>query len=85
MPLFYVNQSAICLAENPVFYAQTKHVEVYYHFLREKVLQKELEMRQVRTKDQVADLFTKELSSTTFQKFIEQLNMIGKKNLTSWC
>ena len=30
------NESAIKLAENPVFHARTKHVEVHYHFIREK-------------------------------------------------
>ncbi|XP_057529767.1 secreted RxLR effector protein 161-like [Amaranthus tricolor] len=35
------NQSAIRLAENPVFHARTKHVEVHYHFVREKVLRGE--------------------------------------------
>ena len=39
MPLYCNNQSAIRLAKNPVFHARTKHVEVYYHFIREKVLQ----------------------------------------------
>ena len=34
------NQYAIRLAENLVFHARTKHVEVHYHFIREKVLKK---------------------------------------------
>ncbi|KAL5567911.1 hypothetical protein UlMin_024486 [Ulmus minor] len=41
VPLYCDNQSAIRLAENPVFHARTKHVEVHYHFIREKVLQEE--------------------------------------------
>ena len=32
------NQSAIRLAENPVFHARTKRVEVHYNFIRKKVL-----------------------------------------------
>ncbi|KAH7570369.1 hypothetical protein JRO89_XS05G0093900 [Xanthoceras sorbifolium] len=57
------------LAENPVFHARTKHVEVHYHFVREKVLQEEIEMRQVKTDEQVADLFTKSLSIGKFENF----------------
>ncbi|XP_016712468.2 uncharacterized protein [Gossypium hirsutum] len=38
-PLFCDNMSAMRLAENPVFHARTKHVEVHYHFISEKVLQ----------------------------------------------
>ncbi|XP_037492197.1 secreted RxLR effector protein 161-like [Jatropha curcas] len=42
IPLNCDNRSAIQIAENPMFHARTKHVEVHYHFLREKVLQGEL-------------------------------------------
>nr|GEV45153.1 uncharacterized mitochondrial protein AtMg00810-like [Tanacetum cinerariifolium] len=37
VPLYCDNLSAIRLAENSVFHARTKHVEVHYHFIREKV------------------------------------------------
>ncbi|KAH0661599.1 hypothetical protein KY284_026530 [Solanum tuberosum] len=33
------NQSTISLAENPIFHARTKHVEIHYNFIREKALQ----------------------------------------------
>ena len=69
VPLYCDNQSAIRLAENPVFHARTKHVEVHYHFIREKVLQEDIEMRQVKTNDQVADLFTKSLSTGKLEIF----------------
>ncbi len=42
IPLYCDNLSAIRLAENPVFHARTKHVEVHYHFIREKILQEEI-------------------------------------------
>ena len=70
------NQSAIRLAENPVFHARTKHVEVHYHFIREKVLKKEIEMQKIKTDDQVADLFTKGLNTGTHESFRCQLNMV---------
>ncbi|XP_023909475.2 cysteine-rich receptor-like protein kinase 26 [Quercus suber] len=73
MPLHCDNQSAIHLAENPKFYARTKHVEVHYHFVREKVLQGKIKMCQTKTKDQVADIFTKGLNATKFANFGKQL------------
>ncbi|KAH9723693.1 hypothetical protein KPL70_007207 [Citrus sinensis] len=76
--LYCDNQSAIRLAENPVFHARTKHVEVHYHFVREKVLQKEIEMRQVKTDEQIADLFTKSLSVGKFEHFRRQLSVIQR-------
>ncbi|XP_047268088.1 secreted RxLR effector protein 161-like [Capsicum annuum] len=62
-------QETIRLAENPVFHVRTKHVEVHYHFLREKVLKEEIQMVQVKTEDQVADLFTKGLSGNKLDSF----------------
>ncbi|KAK3033274.1 hypothetical protein RJ639_034348 [Escallonia herrerae] len=76
--LYRDNFSAIRLAENPVFHARTKHVEVHYHFIREKVLQEEIELEHIKTENQVADLLTKSLSENTFQSFCHQLGMANK-------
>jgi hypothetical protein len=53
------NISSILFANNPVYHARTKHIEVHYHFIREKILAKEINLIHVNTKDQVADIFTK--------------------------
>jgi hypothetical protein len=76
--LYCDNQSAIRLMENLVFHARTKHVEVHYHFIREKVLQEEIEMRQIKTDDQVADLFTKSLSTGKLEMFRRQLDIVQR-------
>ena len=36
------NVSALAIASNPVFHAHTKHVEVDYHFVHERVLRRDL-------------------------------------------
>jgi len=76
IPLYCDNQSAVRLAENPVFHARTKHVEVHYHFIREKVLEEEVKLKQIKSEDQVADIFTKGLSSNKFEAFCQQLGLI---------
>ena len=63
------NMSSIQLARNPVFHARTKHIEVHYHFVREKVLAGEIDLVYVSTQDQIADIFTKELGTEKLQKF----------------
>ena len=44
---------------NPIFYARSKHIELDYHFVREKVAMGYLITRYVSTKSQLADIFTK--------------------------
>ena len=63
------------LSANPVFYARTKHVEVDYHFVRERVAQGLLDIRLISTNDQVADGFTKSLTTQKLQNFRHNLNL----------
>ena len=43
------NLSSIQLARNPVFHARTKHIEVHYHFIRERVLAGDIDLTYVGT------------------------------------
>ena len=36
--IYYDNISSMYLAMNPIFHARTKHIEVHYHFVHERVL-----------------------------------------------
>jgi hypothetical protein len=69
------NLGATYLSANPVFHATTKHIEIDYHFVRERVASKELEIRFVFSKDQVADGFTKALPPGPFEEFKRNLNL----------
>ncbi|XP_019200092.1 PREDICTED: uncharacterized protein LOC109193692 [Ipomoea nil] len=67
IPVFWCdNLGATYLCANPVFHARTKHVEVDYHFVRDKVSTGALKVNFVSTNDQLADIFTKPLSSARF-------------------
>ena len=60
------SQSAIMLAKNPVFHAKTKHIDVKYHFIRDVLEDKHMELVKVHTDDNPADLLTKGLASERF-------------------
>jgi hypothetical protein len=70
------NISNILLANNLVYHARTKHIEVHYHFIREKVLAKEIDLIHVSTKDQVADIFTMALGTDKLKKFRKMLSVL---------
>ncbi|XP_073363492.1 uncharacterized protein [Aegilops tauschii subsp. strangulata] len=71
------NIGATYLSANPVFHARTKHIEVDYHFVRERVAKKLLDIRLIPTNDQVADGFTKALSWRKLEDFKRNLNLIS--------
>jgi hypothetical protein len=69
------NLSSIQLAKNPVFHAWTKHIEVHYHFVRERVLSGEVELQHVLTDRQIADIFTKPLNLDKLRQFSGTLGL----------
>ena len=69
------NVSAIELAKNHVYHSRTKHIELDMHFIRDKVLAKELEIRYIPSEEQIADILTKPLTFIHFNYFRAKLNV----------
>ncbi|KAE8962079.1 hypothetical protein PR001_g29825, partial [Phytophthora rubi] len=76
------NQGAMALAKNVGYQARTKHIDIRYHFIREKVVSNEVELEYVDTKNQLADFMTKGLSSKTLRYLMMRSN-VGPKLETS--
>jgi histone deacetylase 1/2 len=69
------NLGATYLFANPVFHARAKHIEIDFHFVRERVAKKLLEVRFIASNDQVADGFTKALPTHKLEVFRSNLNL----------
>jgi hypothetical protein len=75
--LWCENICAKYLSMNPVFHARTKHIEIDFHFAREQVAQKLMDIRFISSDDQVADAFTKPLPVKKLEAFRHNLNLVG--------
>jgi hypothetical protein len=60
------NQSVVALIKNPVLSGRSKHIEVKYHLVHESAEQGKIEVKQVRTDDQLGDILTKALGRLKF-------------------
>jgi hypothetical protein len=69
------------IATNPVQHKRTKHIDIWHHFLRDHVSKGDIVMESVKTKDQLADIFTKPLDETRFCKLRSELNVIDLSNV----
>lgn len=75
MKLYRDNKAAINIFNNSALYDRTKHVEIDRHFIRKNIVFKDLILLHIKSQDQIADVFTKGLSSNDFGKDICKLDM----------
>nr|GEX85598.1 retrotransposon protein, putative, unclassified [Tanacetum cinerariifolium] len=73
--LYRDNKSAIALCCNNVQHSRAKHIDVRYHFIKEKMENIIVELYFVRTEYQLTDIFTKPLPRERFNFLCEKLGM----------
>ena len=65
--IYYDNTSTLNMSKNPIFLSKTKYISIKYHVLREKVVEKEIRLENLNTKEQIVDIFKKDLPKDTFE------------------
>ena len=69
------NQSAIQFAKNSGFHARSKHIDIQYHFIQEKIISNEVIIPYCASEDNLADMLTKALLMPRHQDLTNRLDM----------
>ena len=75
LPICSDNQGAIFISSNPVMERRSKHIDIRYHYIRELIEDKKVEVFYISTDENPADLFTKNLGRIKFLKFRGMLGL----------
>ena len=70
------NQSSIHLAKNQVYYARTKHIDVWYHTIREQIEEGKLNLIKVHAENNAADMLAKPVSTQKFKHCLSLINLL---------
>ncbi|KAF2899352.1 hypothetical protein ILUMI_06823 [Ignelater luminosus] len=73
--LYEDNQACISIIKIPDNIRRTKHIDIKYRFVCDKVKSGEIEVKYIDSKGQLADIFTKGLSKVIFRNFVATLNL----------
>ena len=63
------NQSCIKMTENPVFHDKSKHIEIWYFYIRDMIQKGAIKLHYVSTDEKVANVLMKPLCRIKFEHF----------------
>ena len=73
VPLLRDNQACITIAQDPTSHNRTKHIDVRYHYIRQLATYGKVTIDYDPTEKMVADILTKPLAATAFNRCIQRL------------
>jgi hypothetical protein len=75
VPLKCDNNGTIALARDDRYHARTKHIDISYHFICERVETSDILLDYIHTSENTADMFTKGLHSATFNTLVKTIGL----------
>ena len=75
IPIYGDNQGSIFIGSNPVQERRTKHIDICYHYIRQCIEDKNIELMFIEGSNNPANMFTKNLGNIKFSKFRESLGL----------
>jgi hypothetical protein len=75
--IYFDNTSDFIISKNPVMQSKMKYIPIKYHFLREHVVEKNIRVECVGTKEQVTNIFTKLLPGESFEYILQRHGIIS--------
>jgi hypothetical protein len=84
IPIYCDNKSDINISKNSVMHSKTKNIPIKYHFLWEQVVEKNIRVEYVGTKEHVADIFTKPLPQEAFEYLHQRLGVISTPKMNDF-
>ena len=74
--MFIDSQSAIHLAKNSALHSKTKHIQLWYHFIRSVLEDGQLKMEKIHTNDSLVDMFTKVVTRETLNSSLASVGLL---------
>ena len=65
------------LSKNPIQHSRSKHIEIRYHFIKEHVANKDINIEYVNTENQLVDIFTKPPRENRFCSLRRELGVFA--------
>lgn len=74
------NLGAISLTETTKAHGLSKHLQIRFHYIRDRVEGNEIQVKSISTHHNIADIFTKALPKLVHQKFVAQMNLDWRRH-----
>ena len=73
--IFGDNEGAVALTKNDRYHARTKHIDIRFHYIRERVKESSVEIKSKRTGEMIADMLTKPMTRSNQEVFSKAVGM----------